>query len=97
MPVNTHYFILWDNDFTGLVYELRRQPSYSFYNEFKLHVLSKPQMFLTKFNDKYEVCCHGDICASALPTSFKARYVILNAYKKTGYVDMLFAKFAKPC
>ena len=25
-------------------------------------------------------------CASALPTSFKARYVILKAYKKTGFI-----------
>ena len=40
-------------------------------------------MFLIKFNEKYEVCCHGNICASTLPTSFKARYVILKAYKKT--------------
>ena len=28
MPINTHYFILPNNDFTGLVYELRGQPLY---------------------------------------------------------------------
>ena len=28
MPVNTHYFILRDNDFKDLVYELPGQPSY---------------------------------------------------------------------
>ena len=44
-------------------------------------------MFLTKFYDNYEVCRHGNNCASAIPTSFKARYVILKALKKTGYVD----------
>ena len=27
IPVNVHYFILPDNDFTGFVYELRGQPS----------------------------------------------------------------------
>ena len=44
-------------------------------------ILSKPQMFLTKFNEKHEVCCHGNICASTLPTSFKARYIILKSKK----------------
>ena len=39
-------------------------------------------MFLIKFNEKYEVCCHGNICASTLPISCKARYVSLKAYKK---------------
>ena len=34
-------------------------------------ILSKPPIFLTKFNNKYEVYCHGNICASAPPTSFK--------------------------
>ena len=51
-------------------------------------ILSKPQIFLTKFNDKYEICCHGNICASALLTSLKARYVILKACNKTGYVHL---------
>ena len=27
MPINTHYIILPNYDFTGLVYELRGQPS----------------------------------------------------------------------
>ena len=53
-------------------------------------ILSKPQMFLTKFNDKYEVGCHGNRCASAPTTSFKARYVILKIYKKTEYVDLSY-------
>ena len=44
-------------------------------------ILSKPQMFLTKFSDKYDVCFHGSICVSALPNFFKARYAILKAYK----------------
>ena len=48
-------------------------------------ILSKLQMFLTKFNDKYEVCCHGNICASSSPTSFKAK-----TYKETEYVDMSY-------
>ena len=39
-------------------------------------------MFLAKSNEKYEVCCHGNICASTLPTSCKARYVIFKAYEK---------------
>ena len=58
-----------------------------FYNEFILltcdtHVLQNSVI-------KYEVvCCHGNICASAPPTSFKARYVILKAYKETEYVDL---------
>ena len=47
-------------------------------------------MFLANFNDKYEVCCHGNVCTSAIPTSFKARYVILKAYKNTGYVDSCY-------
>ena len=51
-------------------------------------ILSKPQMYLTKFNDGYEVCCNGNICASAPPTSFKARYVFLKAYMKMEYVDL---------
>ena len=53
---------------------------------------SKPQMVLTKFNDKYEDCCHHNICASAPPTSFKARYIMLKACKKTEYmqVDMCY-------
>ena len=49
-------------------------------------------MCLTKFNDKYEVCCHGNICASARPTFFKARYIILEAYKKKEYVDLCILK-----
>ena len=53
-------------------------------------VLSKPQIFLTKFNDKYEVCCHGSSCATAPPTSFKAWYIILKAYKKTEYVYLSY-------
>ena len=53
-------------------------------------ILSNPQVFLSKFNDKYEVCCHGNIYASAPPTSFKARYVILKAYKKTEYVWLCY-------
>ena len=40
------------------------------------------EMFLTKLNDKYEVCCHGNSFVSVPPSSFKARYVILKAYKK---------------
>ena len=32
--------------------------------------------------------CHGNICASAPPTSFKARYIILKHYRKTEYVDL---------
>ena len=49
-------------------------------------------MFLTKFNDKYEVCCHDNICASAPQTSFhiKAQYVILIAFKKTEDVDLCY-------
>ena len=57
-------------------------------NLFQIMILSKPQMCLTKFSEKYEVCCDGNICASASTTSFKARCVILKAYKKTEYVDM---------
>ena len=53
-------------------------------------ILSKPQMFLYKFIDKYEVYCHGNICASASPTSFKAWYVILKACKKMEYVDLCY-------
>ena len=47
-------------------------------------------MFLTKFNDNYGICCHGNNCASAPPTSFKARYLILKAYKKMEYVDFYY-------
>ena len=60
-------------------------------------ILSKPQMFLTKVDYNYEVCRRGNNCASAIPSSFKARYVILKALKKTGYVDrfVLFVKFVQ--
>ena len=58
-------------------------------------------MFLIKFNEKYEVCCHGNICASTLPTSFKARYVILKPVKLpsqmiklTQTVSSKFAEFS---
>ena len=47
-------------------------------------------MFLKKFNDKYEVCCRGNGCASAPPISLKARYVILKAYKKKEYVSLFY-------
>ena len=59
-------------------------------NYFYHIILSKSQMFLTKFNDKFQVCCHGNVCACVLPTSFNARYVILKACKETGYVDLCY-------
>ena len=39
-------------------------------------------MFVTKVNDKYEVCCHGNICISAPPN--------LKAYRKTEYVALWY-------
>ena len=49
------------------------------------------QMFLTKFNDKYEVGCHDNVsCASSSPTAFKTKYEILKAYKNTEYVDLCY-------
>ena len=38
---------------------------------------------LAKNLGRYEVSCHDSICDPAPPTSFKARYVILKACKKT--------------
>ena len=48
---------------------------------------SLPALYLTKFNDKYEGCCHDHVCFSVQPIPFKAWYVILKAYKKLEYAD----------
>ena len=51
-----------------------------------IYVLLKPQKFLTTFNDKYELCCHGNVCVFAPPIPFKTWL----AYKspKKEYVDL---------
>ena len=43
-----------------------------------------------KIKWRTEAYCHGNSCASAPPTFFKAWYVILKAYKETEYVDLCY-------